>query len=625
MLPEHFFVGANYWASNAGTFMWRNWDEKVVEEDFRRLSANGLEVLRVFPLWSDFQKLTDHLTCAGEHREFRYGEDPLPDTFEGKAAMDPVMLERFHTMCRLASKYGLKLIVGLLTGWMSGRLYAPPALEHRNLLTDPVAIKWEVQFVRCFVRNLKDEPAIAAWDWGNECNCLAKAENETRMWVWGQTITSAILQEDRSRLVISGLHTAVSKQVKAVGEVCDMLTTHPYPAFTPHCDVDYIDSFRSAFHAAIQTRWMADIGRKPAFVEEIGSFGPTITSDRIGGLYARNALWNCYAHSCIGFLWWCANDQYELEHTPYDWNSMERELGVIKLDGTPKPILDEMNVFGKLAAANPLPPHRTQAVVLQCTEGDHWGTAYMTALLAKQAGIDVVFYDGLDELPESDLYILPSVVGTQLFPRHRYLAILEKVKAGATLYFSSGYCGILPFGGFGTEIETIGRTSTCGRIISAENGLDLTVARTFAIRTGETSARVLARDEEGRPVFTCADYGKGKMIFLSMPLERSLMDLTGAFGEGAPDYAQIYRLIAREAGIKRVVESCDPLVTLTEHPLANGGCAVVAVNNSGKDKVFAPVIAEGAVVEKVVNGEETADGILLSAHGGAILYLRTQK
>ena len=21
-----FFVGANYWASNAGTFMWRDWD-----------------------------------------------------------------------------------------------------------------------------------------------------------------------------------------------------------------------------------------------------------------------------------------------------------------------------------------------------------------------------------------------------------------------------------------------------------------------------------------------------------------------------------------------------------------------------------------------------------------------
>ena len=72
MLPEHFFVGANYWASHAGTFMWRNWNADVVEEDFKRLSRNGVEVLRVFPLWSDFQKLTDHLGCISEHREYRY-------------------------------------------------------------------------------------------------------------------------------------------------------------------------------------------------------------------------------------------------------------------------------------------------------------------------------------------------------------------------------------------------------------------------------------------------------------------------------------------------------------------------------------------------------------------------
>ena len=43
-----FFIGVNYWASHAGMFMWRNWDEKVVEEDFRVLSENGIEALRVF-------------------------------------------------------------------------------------------------------------------------------------------------------------------------------------------------------------------------------------------------------------------------------------------------------------------------------------------------------------------------------------------------------------------------------------------------------------------------------------------------------------------------------------------------------------------------------------------------
>ena len=159
-----FFVGANYWASNAGTFMWRDWDAAAVERDFRLLHENGAQVLRVFPLWSDFQHVTDHRMCSGKHYEFRCDEEPLGEGPAGQAAMVPEMLERFHTFCQLAQKYDLKLIVGLLTGWMSGRLYAPPALEHRNLLTDPVALRWEVLFIRCFVREMKAEPAIAAWD-----------------------------------------------------------------------------------------------------------------------------------------------------------------------------------------------------------------------------------------------------------------------------------------------------------------------------------------------------------------------------------------------------------------------------------------------------------------------------
>ena len=36
-LEEGTFVfGANYWASHAGTRMWRDWDERVGEEDFHR-------------------------------------------------------------------------------------------------------------------------------------------------------------------------------------------------------------------------------------------------------------------------------------------------------------------------------------------------------------------------------------------------------------------------------------------------------------------------------------------------------------------------------------------------------------------------------------------------------------
>lgn len=111
-----FFSGCNYWASNAGTFMWRKWDPAAIERDFKQLSAHGVTVLRCFPLWPDFQPLTEHSKCGQVFEEYRMGEEPLPDTETGRAAVDPVMLDRFHHFAQLAQKYNLKLIVGLITG-----------------------------------------------------------------------------------------------------------------------------------------------------------------------------------------------------------------------------------------------------------------------------------------------------------------------------------------------------------------------------------------------------------------------------------------------------------------------------------------------------------------------------
>ena len=60
---------------------------------------------------------------------------------------------------------------------MSGRLYIPSALYEKNVYTDPVALYFEQLFVKGFVLRMKNEPAIYAWDLGNECNCMDEAKN----------------------------------------------------------------------------------------------------------------------------------------------------------------------------------------------------------------------------------------------------------------------------------------------------------------------------------------------------------------------------------------------------------------------------------------------------------------
>ena len=72
-------IGCNYWASHAGMYMWRDWREDVVERDFAKLSELGITMLRVFPLWPDFQPVTQLRGCFGDG--VGYGDasgQPLP-------------------------------------------------------------------------------------------------------------------------------------------------------------------------------------------------------------------------------------------------------------------------------------------------------------------------------------------------------------------------------------------------------------------------------------------------------------------------------------------------------------------------------------------------------------------
>ena len=136
-----FTLGANYWASHAGTNMWADWRPEVVDKDFKTLSAAGLQVLRVFPLWPDFQPLTMQRGGGGSLAGLFFGENPLPDTESGRAGVDDTMILRFEEFAKLAEKHKISLIVGLVTGWMSGRLFVPPAFENLNVIDHCVAPK----------------------------------------------------------------------------------------------------------------------------------------------------------------------------------------------------------------------------------------------------------------------------------------------------------------------------------------------------------------------------------------------------------------------------------------------------------------------------------------------------
>lgn len=627
-----FFVGCNYWASHAGIAMWRKWDADTVRADLKLLSENAVEVLRVFPLWPDFQPISRHTAGGQSFVEMRFGEQPLPDTPAGRAGVDPVMVERFRTLCAYAAEYRLRLIVGLVTGWMSGRMFVPPAFSGVNVLTDPTALKWEVRMVRHLVSELRNETAIAAWDLGNECNCMGPVEgNPDAAWAWTNAISAAIRVEDASRPVVSGMHSLTAFKENGLwnigeqAELTDVLTTHPYPLFTPHCNLDPIHTMRNAFHATAETRLYGDVGRVDAFIEEAGTLGPSQSGDSNAANLMRAMLWNGFAHDCRGMLWWCAFDQDQLEETPYDWMAIERELGLVRSNREPKPALIALREFSRaLDRLNlrTIPPFRRDAVVILSREQDNWGVGYSSFLLAKQAGFDVEFATADQELPESKFYILPSVRGLRVIDRRRWLALLDKVEKGATLLVTSDGGTLQPFNApFGVDIVWTAAPTEPVAVIGA--GMELYCPVERLLKLSARDAEVLASDCDGTPVMTSRAYGKGKLLFLSVPIERHAANQPRAFLPGSESYYKIYQLAAAAAGVERSVTRTNPSLTLTEHRLARCELLVIAVNNTPDPITDAITAGAGWAFDRVLCGGRMEWGALtVPGNSAAVMVFR---
>ncbi len=578
-----FFVGCNYWASHAGTNMWHDWRPDVIEKDFERLSKAKIKYLRIFPLWPDFQPIKMLYRWAGIEKEIRMGEDVLPFTEAGRAGVSEEMADRFELFCDLAKKYDIKLVVGLVTGWMSGRLYVPEIFEGVNILTDPRAIKWEVKFVKYMVKRFKNHEAIVAWDLGNECDCLAELESQEQAYLWASTITMAIKTEDDTRPVISGMHGTFPEAkfcAEDLGEILDVLCTHPYPLFTPYCMTDAITEQKSAMHAVAETVMYRGCSGKIAFAEEVGTLGPLVASEENSGAYANTILHQLWAHNCLGFMWWCGFEQTNLTHAPYDWNAVERELGLFRADFSKKPVLEVMTAFADGLEKFPyekLPERIVDAVCIINAEEDTWKSAYGTFILAKQAGLDIEFCYINDEIPQARAYIIPSVAHGNL-PGHVMRELLKRVENGAVMYLSLGGGLLSPF------TDVFGLKGLCRYVPTKPDkvqlgGSEFELLASAKIPFEQSGATVIARDENGSPVMAQNKYGKGTAYFVAYPIEDIIAEKPGVVsGDDAMALYKFYEAMPLLRNPGKTVSKDNSEITVTEHKLDESTRIVIVIN-----------------------------------------------
>ncbi len=603
---ENYYIGVNYWDSVSGTDMWVRFDESAVDKDLAALRESGVDTLRIFPNWRDFQPVTTLHGWRGNFMEYRICGDRFP---ENEFYLDPVMIGRFLTVCDLAQKYGMRLIVAVVTGWMSGRLFVPPALEGKNIISDPEALMWQAKFCRGFVRAVKHHPAIDAWELGNECNCLGQTSSRYEAYLWTNTVRSAISMEDPDRPVYSGMHGIESEEgtvwtIEDQGELTDMLTCHPYPSPTVGGDVTPANRLRCTMIPTAQLAYYAGISGKPAMIEEQGTFSDMLINREGAADFMRVNLLSGWANGSKGYLWWCGMEHLKLSMPPYSWSMIERELGLLDVSRRPKPVGETMKAVSALLKELPqLTPKVIDGICVLPREIRHWPSAAASYILAKQAGIELSVMTSrqirsASDLPDAPLYIVPSLTGWAPLHKEAYDALLEKAAGGASVYFSVA-------SGFVTECERVtgmrsfGMHNAGGDAMQFADGCRLPIQYQKKFLLESLSAEVLARDSEGNPVFTKNVFGKGAVYMLYFPLEQMLWNDALAFtGQDKPDYSRIYRIVGEHVLSTHPIVSSNNQIGLTLHPAQEGYHAVL-INYDSITHDAGITLAEGWRMEPV--------------------------
>jgi endo-1,4-beta-mannosidase len=358
----NFRLGVNYWPATSAMRWWRRFDASEVSRDFARIREAGLDWVRIFLLWEDFQ--------------------PYPD------AVPPLMLARLVTVADVAAHNHLSLVPTLFTGHMSGVNWIPrwaleaedsrhpsrfrtvaserilPRARLKNWYADEDVTRAQVRLAREAAGVLSGHPALWAWDLGNEnSNCVVPPTRDAGR-AWLERIAGEIRSVDSSSSVTLGLHMEDLEEDRRLGpcevaSVCDFLCMHGYSIYadwaegpTDECVLPFL---------GLVTRWL---GGRDVLFEEFGA--PTrplneakgdaagrvpLLAEEEAARFTRRALVALREFGLAGAGVWGYADyrQHLWREPPLDEAEHERHFGLWRSDYSPKPALAEV---GRMSGAS---------------------------------------------------------------------------------------------------------------------------------------------------------------------------------------------------------------------------------------------------------------------------------
>ncbi len=384
---DPFLLGINYWPRGKAMYWWQHFDADEVRDEFALIRDIGIGIVRFFLLWEDFQ--------------------PEPDV------ISPECLRNLETVAAIAVDTGVRLEPTLFCGHMSGPNWAPPWLVSsqrarpgsrplivdgqtseyavRNVYVDPEIVSAEERLVRAVAGRLAGHPGVWAWSLGNEPDLFCQPPTPADGQAWVDRIVSLTHEVDPGKPGTIGLHTAsleheVGLHVDQLAAVTDFSVMHGYSIYAPWAkeplDSDVVP-FANALTAALAGR--------PVLFEEYGlctaapgqrshyqtypiqgkprqQFYP---SEEDGTEYYRRVLAKLHRVGALGAFGWCFADYVPefWDRPPCDQFLHERFFGIVRPDGTVKPIADVIRAF---AATRPKVQPQSVRVDLGVTPDEYY-------------------------------------------------------------------------------------------------------------------------------------------------------------------------------------------------------------------------------------------------------------
>ena len=329
-------------------YMWRELDIGEVREEMAQIANIGFDVVRLFTLGQDFM--------------------PKPLCVAGN------MVANLVQVVRAAKDAGLKIVPTLVVINMSGKFWWPEWMldaqcRPGDLFSDPTILRTQAMLVETCARALGGDDSIRAFDLANEIDDAQRPRTRDAGWLWASLLANTIRRVAPGTPIQIGAHlpsltTENYMRVDDVGEIADEDLMHAYPLYYDGAR-SFLDPELVPFSCAL-TAELSGRGRRPLMQEfglctaPRGSPGETITDEFLGkplrqylaseeeaAAYYDAVMQRLVNTGATGAYAWSYGDYDSrlFDREPLALAVRERTFGVVRADGSEKPVADVFRKF----------------------------------------------------------------------------------------------------------------------------------------------------------------------------------------------------------------------------------------------------------------------------------------